>query len=212
MKFSIWAAFFAACGLASAGRPRPYPRPPTTGKCGSTTTTTSTPPVATCLLGTAYGYQPPVNDVDQSITINTQSGDLCNHYGWYETPSLAELQAGISGLIYVGAGGNAINNAINVGDWTAVSSPTGGVTVTYSLDPGYFLMDVAIDLDCLPIDSCAPAQFTYNALSLPNVPVFVNPTPLQYPTCSGGSAAYLIIFARINYLTTATTCPPPVAN
>ncbi|KAK0622382.1 hypothetical protein B0T14DRAFT_513794 [Immersiella caudata] len=165
------------------------------------------PPVRTCELGTAMGYQE-----SDSVTLNTQDGIGCNRWGWYQTPTLAELQAGISGILYVGAGGNNINNAINVGDWTAVASPTGGVTFTYSLDPGYFLDEVHIDLDCLPIDTCAPGQYTFNSGALPNVPIYVNPTSIQYPVCSGGSQAYFILHGSVNYITTAPTCAPPVAT
>ncbi|KAK4451050.1 hypothetical protein QBC34DRAFT_402062 [Podospora aff. communis PSN243] len=165
------------------------------------------PPLNTCELGTAMGYQE-----GDSVTLNTQPGQGCNRWGWYETPTLAELQVGISGTLYVGAGGNNIDNAINVGDWTAVASPTGGVTFTYALDPGYFLDEVHIDLDCLPIDTCAPGQYTFNSGALPNVAVYINPTPLQYPTCSGGSQAYIILHGSVNYVTTNPTCAPPVAT
>lgn len=180
----------------------------TTSVTTPTSTTTTTPPAQiTCELGTAIGYQE-----GESITLNTQSGNGCNRWGWYETPTLAELQAGISGTLYVGAGGNNLADAINVGDWTAVASPTGGVTVTYTLDPGFFIDEAHIDLDCLPIDSCVLGQYTFNSGAIPNLPVYANPTPLQYPVCSGGSVAYLIIAGSINYVTTATTCPSPVAT
>ncbi|KAK3363981.1 hypothetical protein B0T25DRAFT_576423 [Lasiosphaeria hispida] len=153
------------------------------------------------------GYEP-----GDSVQLNTQSGNGCNRWGWYETPTLAELQSSISGILYVGAGGNVIANAINVGTWTASASPIGGVTVTYNLSPGYFIDEAHIDLDCLPINTCAPGQYTFNSGALPNVPVYANPTPLQYPACSGGAQAYLIIHGSINYLTTATTCTEPVAT
>jgi hypothetical protein len=122
------------------------------------------------------------------------------------------LQTGISGILYVGAGGNNIQNAINVGTWNAIASPTGGVTVTYNLSPGYFIDEAHVDLECLPIDTCAPGQYTFNSGALPNLPVYAMPTPIQYPTCSGGSQAYLIVHGSINYVTTGSTCPPPVAT
>lgn len=99
-----------------------------------------------------------------------------------------------------------------MGTWTAVASPTGGVVVTYSLTAGYFIDEAHIDLACLPIDTCAPGQYTFNSGALPNLAVYANPTPIQYPTCSGGSQAYLIIHGSINFVTTATTCAPPVAT
>jgi hypothetical protein len=122
------------------------------------------------------------------------------------------LQTGISGILYVGAGGNNIDNAINVGTWSAIASPTGGVTVTYDLDPGYFIDEAHVDLDCLPIDTCAPGQYTFNSGALPNLPLYVTPASIQYPTCSGGSQAYLIVHGSINYVTTGSTCSPPVAT
>jgi hypothetical protein len=158
-------------------------------------------------LGTAFGYQE-----SDSVTLNTQSGNGCNRWGWYETPTLAELQSGISGILYVGASGNDLNNAINVGNWTAVASPAGGVTVTYSLNAGYFVDEVHVDLDCLPIDTCAPEQYTFNSGALPNSPIYANPIPIQYPVCSGGSAPYLILHGSINFLTTAEICAPPIAT
>jgi hypothetical protein len=175
----------------------------------SSVTSSAPPTFQTCELGTAFGYQE-----GDSTTLDTQSGNGCNRWGWFETPTLAELQAGtgISGVLYVGAGGNNINNAINVGTWTAFATADGDVFVTYSLAPGYFLDEVHIDLDCLPIDTCAPGQYTFNSGALPNVPVYVNPTPLEYPTCSAGSQAYLILHGSVNYITTNPNCAPPVAT
>jgi hypothetical protein len=115
-------------------------------------------------------------------------------------------------VLYVGAGGNEISRAFNVGTWTAIASPTGGVTVTYVLDTPYTLAEVHINLVCLPLATCAPGQYTYNSGALPNVPVYANPTPIQYPTCSGGSQAALIIHAAVNTVTVASTCPPPRAT
>jgi hypothetical protein len=111
----------------------------------------------------------------------------------------------------VGAGGNNIANAIDVGSWTAVAT-TSGVTVTYTLDPGYFIDEAHIDLDCLPIDRCGPGQYTFNSGALANLAVYANPTPLAWPQCTGNSVAYLILHGSINYLTTATECAAPVAT
>jgi hypothetical protein len=150
--------------------------------------------------------------VPKSYTLNTQSGQGCNRWGWYETPSLAELQGGISGPLYVGAGGNDISKAVDVGIWVATANALGRVTVTYLLNPPYALAEVHVDLDCLPIDKCAPGQYTYNAGAIPNLPTWSNPTPLVYPSCSGGSKAALIVHAAVNILTVTTTCPAPKAS
>jgi hypothetical protein len=165
----------------------------------TTSSTTTSSSAAVCTSGTAFGYWP-----GDSITLDTQSGNGCNRWGWYETPTLAELQSGITGTLYVGAGMNDISKATDVGDWTAIANPVGGVTVTYSFSPPYTATEINIDLDCLPIATCTPGQYTYgNTFPAPGVPVASNPVPLQYPTCSGGSVAYLIIHAQV------TTPPGP---
>jgi hypothetical protein len=154
------------------------------------------------------GYQ----SAAESVQLNTQSGNGCNRWGWYETPILAELLGSVTGILYVGAGGNNLASAINVGTWIASATATGSVFVTYSLSPGYFIDEAHIDLACLPIDTCAPGQYTFNSGALPNLPSYTNPTGIQYPTCSGGAQVYLIIHGSINFLTTSTTCAPPVAT
>jgi hypothetical protein len=176
------------------------------------TSTTSAPPsLKTCGFGTPFGYQNPVDGVQTSFPLNTQSGSGCNRWGWYETPTLAELQGGISGPLYVGAGGNDVTQAIDVGIWVATANALGRVTVTYLLNPPYTLATVQFQLACLPINDCNRDQYTYNAGAIPNLPTWSNPTPLVYPACSGGSRAYLIVSADVNVLTVTATCPPPKA-
>ncbi|KAK3387777.1 hypothetical protein B0H63DRAFT_509500 [Podospora didyma] len=184
----------------------------TTSYVSSSSSAPPPPPVTvTCGFGTAFGYQAPVGGVQKSITLNTQSGKGCNRWGWYETPTLAELQSGISGPLYVGAGGNDISKAVNVGTWTAFANALGKVTVTYTTTPPYVISQVHVDLGCLPIDKCAPGTYTYSNDGVAGVPVWAT-TPIQYPTCSGGSKAALILHAAIDVLTTATTCAPPKAT
>jgi hypothetical protein len=186
---------------------------PSTTSTSTTSTTSSAPPtLKTCGLGTAFGYQNPVSGTQKSFTLDTQSGQGCNRWGWYETPTLSELQSGISGPLYVGAGGNDITKAIEVGIWVATANALGGVTVTYLLNPPYALAEAHVNLVCLPLDKCAPGQYTYNADAIPNLPTWSNPTPLKYPTCSGGSKAALVIHAAVNVLTVVSTCPPPKAS
>ncbi|KAF6813867.1 hypothetical protein CPLU01_14551 [Colletotrichum plurivorum] len=184
---------------------------PTPTSTANTTPTTPPPTLKTCSFGTAFGYQNAVAGIQTSTTLDTQSGQGCNRWGWYETPTLAELQSGISGPLYVGAGGNDITKAIDVGIWVATANAAGRVTVTYLLNPPYALAEVHVDLDCLPIDKCAPGRYTYNAGNIPNLPTWSNPTPLQYPVCSGESRPYLIAHASINILTVTSTCPAPKA-
>ncbi|KAB5559956.1 hypothetical protein GE09DRAFT_1057627 [Coniochaeta sp. 2T2.1] len=143
------------------------------------------------------GYQNPVGGVQKSFTLDTQSGVGCNRAGWYTTPTLAELQGGISGPLYVLLGGNDISQDVNVGIWVATANALGRVTVTYLLNPPYALTAVHVDLACLHIDDCTPAQYTYNAGAIPQLPTWSNPTPLAYPACSGGSVAYLVVQAAV---------------
>lgn len=161
------------------------------------------PPTTVCGLGTAFGYQN-----QKSIALNTQSGQGCNRWGWYSTPTLAELQGGISGPLYVGAGGNDISKATDVGIWVATANAVGRVTVTYLLNPPYALSEVHVDLACLPIDKCAPGQYTFGQGGIPHLPTYSNPTPLAYPTCSGGSKAALIVHAAVDVTVAGTVCPP----
>ena len=191
--------------------------PPTTSTTSTTTTTSSTtssapPTLKTCSFGTAFGYRNPVAGVPKSFTLDTQSGQGCNRWGWYETPTVAELQGGISGPLYVGVAGNDITKAIDVGIWVATANAQGRVTVTYLLNPPYALAEVHVNLVCLPLDKCTPSQYTYNAGAIPNLPTWSNPTPLVFPTCSGGSTAALIVHAAVNILTVTVTCPAPKAS
>lgn len=185
----------------------------TSSSTSTSSTTSSAPPtLKTCGFGTAFGYQNPVGGQAKSYTLNTQSGAGCNRWGWYETPTVAELQGGISGPLYVGAGGNDISKAVDVGIWVATANAQGRVTVTYLLNPPYTLAEVHVNLVCLPLTKCAPGQYTYNAGSIPNLPTWSNPTPLVYPTCTGGSKAALVIHAAVNILTVVGSCPPPKAT
>jgi hypothetical protein len=153
-----------------------------------------------------------VQGIPKSTTLNTQSGQNCNRWGWYETPTLAELQSGTSGPLYVGAGGNDLTKDVNVGLWVATANVQGRTTVTYLLNPPYTLAEVHVDLVCLPLAKCTASQFSYNAGAIPNLPTWSNPTPLVYPTCTGGSKAALIVQAAVNVLTVVSTCPPPKAS
>ncbi len=163
-----------------------------------------------CTCGTAFGYRNPVNGVQSSFTLDTQPGEGCNHWGWYSTPTLAELQSaqGVTGPLYIGAGGNDISKAINVGTWCAKADSRGGVTVSYQLNPPYVLVGAHIDLDCLPIKTCE--ECTYDSPTLASQGFFSNPAPLVYPTCSGGAQVALVVHADVNLLSPTTTCPPPV--
>ncbi|KAK4451222.1 hypothetical protein QBC34DRAFT_348223 [Podospora aff. communis PSN243] len=170
----------------------------------TTTSTSEVPaPTQTCNAGTGFGYQ----SSSLSTPLNTLGGAGCNRWGWFQRPTLAQLQAGISGIIYVGAGGNNLNSATNVGTWTALASPTGQVTVTYILTASYRLYVVHVHLACT-VTNCSPGQYTFNSGALPNVQFYAT-SPLTFPTCTGNASPYLIIHAGVSLLTTAATCPAP---
>lgn len=164
------------------------------------------PPTTTCGFGTAFGYQ----SADKSVTLNTQSGQGCNRWGWFETPTLADLQAGISGPLLVGAGLNDVTKATTVGTWTATANASGKVTVTYLTNAPFSLAEVHVDLVCLPIAKCAPGSYTFGT-TLSDASTFSTPG-IQYPACSGGSKAALIVHAAIDEVLQTTTCPAPLAT
>ena len=181
----------------------------TTWTTSTSTSATETPVPTACGFGTAFGYQNPVGGVQKSLMLNTQSGQGCNRWGWYETPTLAELQGGISGPLYVGAGGNDISKAQNVGIWVATANASGKVTVTYSLNPPYALAEVHVNLTCLPITKCAPGQYSFGKSGLNDVTTY-STALITYPTCSGGFKAALIVHAAVDKLTVGT-CSAPIA-
>lgn len=167
----------------------------------STTTTTSKtstaappPSTKTCTYGTAFGYEKPSNGQANSYPLSScSSGANCNRWGWYETPTLSELQKGVTGPLYVGAGGNDVNKAVQVGTWTATADSKGSVSVSYmvqgssSSSTSYGLSEVRVQLSCLPLNQCSPSQYTYSSGALNSVSSFTA-SPIAWPKCgsSGG--------------------------
>ncbi|KAH7020830.1 uncharacterized protein B0I36DRAFT_333240 [Microdochium trichocladiopsis] len=181
----------------------------TTTSTSTSSTASSSPSPKPCGFGTAFGYQNPYGNCKKSYTLNTQSGQGCNRWGWYETPSSQDLRSGIGGPLYVGAGGNDISKAIDVGTWSAKLNSQGRVVVTYALDAGYSLSEAHVDVECLPIDKCAPGQYTYNSGAIANLRTWTT-SPIPYPpSCSGNNKVALIVHAAVNKLTSANTCPAP---
>jgi hypothetical protein len=164
-------------------------------------------PVATTKrsVGTAFGNA----GADKAITLNSQSGTGCNRWGWYSTPTLAELQAGVTGTLLVGAGGNDVAKATNVGTYFAIADASGKVTVTYNLAGPYTISEAHVDLGCLPVDKCAPGQYTFSVSGLADVFTYAT-SPIMFPACTGGSKAYLIVHAAVGTVVAGTTCPATV--
>ncbi|RYP56269.1 hypothetical protein DL771_012056 [Monosporascus sp. 5C6A] len=176
--------------------------------CPSTTTIlTPTPTPSNCGYGTAFGYQDSSKSFTfRSITTSTQG---CNRWGWYEQPSASDLASGISGSLLVGAGGNDISKATNVGTWTAKLTD-GLVTVTGSTTGSYLMTEVHVEVKCPPITKCAPGQYIYNSGSI-STNSYTTIPGITYPTCAGGAKPVLIIHAAISQSST-TTCSAPVAT
>ncbi|KXJ89962.1 hypothetical protein Micbo1qcDRAFT_226963 [Microdochium bolleyi] len=166
----------------------------TTSTTSSTTSksspTTPPPSTKTCSLGTAFGYEKPESNCQKSFPLNScSSGAGCNRWGWYETPTLSELQHGITGPLYVGAGGNDVSKAIYVGTWTATADSQGRVTVNYATSGGsaassYRLSEVRVGLSCLPLSQCSPGQYKYSSGPLKDVASF-STAPIAWPSCGG---------------------------
>ncbi|RYP21721.1 hypothetical protein DL765_002077 [Monosporascus sp. GIB2] len=171
-------------------------------------TYTPTPPIpSNCGYGTAFGYQDSKKSFTfRSITTKTKG---CNRWGWYQQPSASNLVSGISGSLLVGAGGNDISKATNVGTWTA-KLKGGLVTVTSSTTGSYLMTEVHVEVKCPPITECAPGQYVYNSGSISTNSYTTTPG-IKYPTCAGGAKPVLIIHAAISKRST-TTCSAPVAN
>jgi hypothetical protein len=132
----------------------------------------------------------------------------CNRWGWYiKLPTTAQLTAGISGPLYVGAGQNDISKAVQVGTWSAILTSS-GVSVTYTLYTGYTLAEVHVDLVC-SITTCAPGQYTYGNTNAAALGSTFTVSGLTLPSCR---PFYLIIHAIIDTTTTSTSCPAPLAT
>jgi len=167
---------------------------------------TQPPPVHSCDLGTAYGYV-----AGSAITFNGHlTPQNCKHWGWYYfVPSGTLTGGGLSGRLLVGAGGNDITKATDVGGFTATLSGT-TLTVTYTLSSGFDLSEVHIYASCNTPGSCAPGSYGF-----PNpVPNLSGATDTSFQTTISVSSCtnyYLIFHAKVSQtLPLATPCPTPV--
>ncbi|KAH7009080.1 uncharacterized protein B0I36DRAFT_356804 [Microdochium trichocladiopsis] len=193
----------------------------TTSTSASISTSTSAlPPTAThkiCSFGAAFGYERPTGSTRKSFTLDTQPGEGCNRWGWYDTPTLAELQGGrsggIEGPLYVGAGGNDITKAVTVGSWAAKANWEGKVAIGWALAEGYNLAEANVYFDCLPLNQCTPGSYTRKSGTLTAKDTrYWAVTTLAYPKCPSGSQAALIVHAFVNIKTTDSKCPARKAS
>jgi len=169
-----------------------------------------------CDIGTAFGYVRKPSGLN-NINLNTLPPKNCNsRWGWYFTPTKDQLLAtvGISGDLFVGAGGNDIMKAIDVGDFKATLSTTPAgleLTVTYTLDSGFDLGEVHVYAACTAPKSCAPGSFTYPAtqpnLSGTSDTSFV--AKFIVPSCT---SYYIVIHAKVNQrIPILDPCPATMA-
>lgn len=146
-----------------------------------------------CGLGTAFGY---CNDPSSTAlnTLTTAKG--CNRWGWYELVSYETLSTtGIWGPLYVGAGLNDFSKATNVGKWSAKASGS-TVSVVYTLNDGYSLGEVHVDVRCSQPTTCAPGQYAYGQSNLVTGSFPTGPITITCPVGTGN--VYLIIHAKVN--------------
>ena len=65
------------------------------------------------------------------------------------------------------------------------------------------------DLDCLPIDKCAPSQYTFESNGLKDLSTYTT-TSFKYPTCTSSSKAYLSVYAAVDVVAEGKACPTNV--
>jgi hypothetical protein len=142
------------------------------------------------------------------VTLNTQSGAGCNRWGWYVPLTLSSLP--FSGPLYVGAGGNDISKATNVGSWIA-RLVDGKVVVTYNFVAPYTAAEVHVDLACLPIEKCAPGQYGFGSTFAGDGVGSYSTPGLAWPSCGAGGKVYLIVHAKVS-VATLGSCGAVVAT
>lgn len=180
--------------------PAPPPTPPT---------------IEYCSVGTAFGYS--TSPLSPALNSLVPQPKTCNHWGWYVKPTSSQLSAGISGPLYVGAGGNVISKATNVGTWSAQLQGA-NVIVTYALTGPYYLAEAHVDIGCMPFKKCALGQYTFGSEALAGTGKSTFTTPavaLMVPTCSEGM--YLIVHAAVDTVETksennTSPCSPRLAE
>jgi hypothetical protein len=178
-----------------------------------------------CDIGTAFGYireggRPPTpinfNGNPQGPAIAAKT---CNRWGWYfkvTGESLTKLTtSGISGVLLVGAGGNDVSKATEVGTFSATLSGT-SFSFTYTLyssaTTGFFdLSEVHVYASCDTIKSCAPGSYTYPGSTALSLGGTTDTTWTASFTVGSCSTYYLIFHAKVSQRFPYGTCPKAVA-
>jgi hypothetical protein len=138
--------------------------------------------------------------------------NTCQRWGWYETFSSADIAKGLSGPLYVGAGGNDQSRAVNVGSWSAQTQKDGKIYVYYSVGGGYSLGQVMVDVGCTPIASCDPQGFDVSFTPTQGATSFTTPSGIAMPNCGRNGQAYVIVQATIESAHTTWGFPGQPGN
>jgi len=179
-----------------------------------TSTTTPPPPPQTCDIGTAFGYvRPPGSPV--AINFNGDfvgpaiDDNTCKRWGWYFKMTAEDLSKGFDGVLLVGAGGNDVTKAIEVGTFE-VTFASGKLTVSYHLYDTYDLSEVHIYAACSEPDKCSPGSYTYpGGGPQPNLLGTADREfTIEISLNEGCSSYWLIFHAKVNQA--SASCPPPV--
>jgi hypothetical protein len=105
-----------------------------------------TPPSTGPQCGTAYGYVPGESTTFISLNIGS-------NWGWVISGPLP-----ISGILYMGAGGNDLSKGTIVGDFTILISGA-NVVITYMTNPPYQIKEDHFYYGSSPPTHVAPGQF-----------------------------------------------------
>ncbi|CEJ57729.1 hypothetical protein PMG11_06413 [Penicillium brasilianum] len=178
----------------------------TAGPSASATVTvkcTTPPPPTTqwCGIGTAFGKAVSSQTLNSLVPLP----NTCKRWGWYTYTS-----SPVSGTLYVGAGGNDIGKAVDVGTWSATVSGQ-FIDVTYTLkndSPSnvFQVTEVHVYASCTKPTTCAPGQYTYSRTGLTAQSYDTGPIDTK---CNG--PWYIIVHAAVSQQFPSTaTCPTPV--
>jgi len=210
----------------SSSKPCTTSKPTSSSTPSSSTKPSSTPcktssakPTASttkyCNYGTAFGHHSSCSNTFQSLR-NLPSS--CNRWGWFETFTSSQIASGLSGQLYVGAGGNDLSKAVGVGSWTASTAKDGKIYVNCAVGNGYSLGSVSVDVGCSSINSCNPNNFDYNFSPAAGTTSLLT-TGFAVPNCGRTGTPYIIVQASVNSVTTIPssqsngyTCPKPVCQ
>ena len=191
--------------IKTFSQPSKSPCPSTSHKAPSSSSTpcktsphappTPSSTITYCPFGTAFGYETSCSQTFESLY---QCPETCQRWGWYNGFNNQQISKGISGPLYVGAGGNDLSKSIDVGSWSAQKHSDGKVYVYLSVAGGYSLGSVNVDVGCTPISSCNPGGFDYSNNGLPSGTTSFTTPGLTLPGCGNGGQNYIIVQAGIN--------------